>query len=273
MTDRRSVSPLITADGLARTLSYVRVCDIRWDLADPSSGRRGYEEGHIPGAVFVDLDTDLAGPPGVEGRHPLPGIDEFTETLGRLGIDETTDVVVYDDASGRIAARMWWMLRAIGHERVRLLDGGFQSWVASKGEVATGTEIATPRRYGGALAFTGVISHEEVADRPLIDARDGRRYRGEIEPIDPKPGHIPGAVNISTSRNLDDDGHFLSPEELASVYVDLPEDVAVSCGSGVTACHNALAMVSAGLEMPDIYVGSYSEWTRRGLPVVTGPKP
>lgn len=263
----------MTADELVRTLSEVRVCDIRWDLADPTSGRRSYEEGHIPGAVFVDLDADLAGPPGVEGRHPLPGIDEFTATLGRLGIDETTDVVVYDDAGGRIAARMWWMLRAIGHGRARLLDGGLQSWIASGGQLATGTQVATPRRYEGAHAFTGVISHEEVAGRHMIDARDGSRYRGEIEPIDPKPGHIPGAVSISTSRNLGEDGHFLSAEELATVYGDLPEDVAVSCGSGVTACHNALAMVAAGMDMPDVYVGSYSEWTRRGLPVVTGPNP
>lgn len=243
------------------------LCDIRWDLVDPTKGRSTYEDGHIPGAFFVDLDTDLADPPGHRGRHPLPPIDVFAATLGRLGITEDSHVVVYDDMAGRIAARLWWMLRAIGHEKVQLLNGGYGAWT---GESETGWNEPTPAKYGEPEGFAGVVTHDQLADRTVVDARAGARFRGEHEPADPKAGHIPGAVNISTGRNLDGEGLFLDADTLAEVYDGLPSDPVVSCGSGVTACHNALAMVVAGFDMPDVYVGSFSEWSRLDLPVDTG---
>lgn len=241
--------------------------DLRWDLVDRSKGRADYETGHIPGAFFVDLDRDLAAPPGERGRHPLPPVDEFTATLGRLGISRDTHVVVYDDAAGRIAARMWWMLRSIGHENVQVLDGGFAAWT---GATESGWNEPSPASYPAVEGYTGVVEAEELDERTVVDARASERYRGEFEPVDPKAGHIPGAVNIPTSSNLAQDGRFLTAEALAQVYADLPSDPVVSCGSGVTACHDALAMVAAGMPMPDVYVGSFSEWSTKGLPVEIG---
>lgn len=264
------MTPLVTADELAAMLDQVRCCDLRWDLTDPEKGRSNYEAGHIPGAVFVDLDADLAAPPGIDGRHPLPDVADFARTLGRLGIERATHVVAYDDAGGRIAARLWWMLRAIGHEKVQVLDGGLRAW---SGEIETGSTDMPAASYPVPERFAGVVAHDELEGRPVIDARAGERYRGEVEPVDPKAGHIPGAVNIPTAENLDGRGRFLPPGELARVYSDTPHDVVVSCGSGVTACHDALAMVVAGRAMPDVYVGSFSEWSRRDLPVSTGPEP
>lgn len=267
------MTPLISADDLAAALDRVRVCDVRWDLADPARGRSRYETGHIPGAVFVDLDDDLAGRPGLDGRHPLPDPAEFAAALGRLGIEPDTHVVVYDDARGRVAARMWWMLTAIGHRAAQVLDGGLQTWVDAGGDLDPGWVAPVPRRYPAPERFEGVIGHTDIPGRALVDARAGERYRGEVEPIDPKAGHIPGAINIPTDRNLDESGRFRSATELALVYHDLPADPAVSCGSGVNACHTALAMVVAGMPMPDVYVGSFSEWSRRDLHVTTGPRP
>jgi len=232
-----------------------------------------YQSGHIPGAVFVDLDQDLAGSPGVAGRHPLPDPSAFAATLGGLGIEPSTHVVVYDDAGGRIAARLWWMLRAIGHERVQVLDGGYQAWVGGGHDVETGKVTPEPTRYPEPGEFTGVVTHEQMAHRTLIDARNPDRYRGDQEPVDPKPGHIPGAHNVPTSENLDETGRFRDAAALARLYSEFPADVVVSCGSGVTACHDALAMVVAGRDIPDVYVGSYSEWSRRDLPVSTGDRP
>lgn len=267
------MTPLISADVLAAALDRVGVFDVRWDLTDPARGRNSYEEGHIPGAVFVDLDDDLASPPGMTGRHPLPEPAGFAATLGRLGIEPGTHVVVYDDAGGRVAARMWWMLKAIGHEETRVLDGGLQAWVEAGGGLDPGWVEPVPTQYPAPERFEGVIGPTDVPGRTLIDARAGERYRGEVEPIDPKAGHIPGAINIPTDRNLDVSGRFRSAIDLALVYDDVPADPAVSCGSGVTACHAALAMVVAGMPMPDVYVGSFSEWSRRDLDVSTGPMP
>lgn len=263
------VSPLITTDELRSILGSVGLYDIRWDLTDPDSSRLRYQEGHIPGAVFVDLDTDLAGEPGVDGRHPLPGVEEFASTLGRLGISPDTDVVVYDDDAGRYASRLWWMLRSIGHERVRVLDGGLHSW---EGPLEKGSAEPVEVQYPVPKGFTGVVSHDQLSGRLVVDARATERYRGDIEPVDPKAGHIPGAINISTNANLQADGRFRDIEELRQTYQDLREPV-MSCGSGVTACHDALAMVAAGLGMPDVYIGSFSEWSRRDLPVTTGDEP
>lgn len=264
------VSPLITTEELDRCLEDAVVCDVRWDLVDPDKGRSQYESGHIPGAVFVDLDRDLASAPGIDGRHPLPDLNDFASTLGRLGISPNSHVVVYDDNSGRIAARMWWMLRSIGHEQVQVLDGAFATWVGEGRETEPGSAANQPATYPTPDRWTGVVTHQHLADRVLIDARAPERYRGDIEPVDDVAGHIPGAVNVPTDHNVDKDGRFRSPESLEEVYATFPHDVVVSCGSGVTACHDALALVIAGRPMPDVYVGSYSEWTRRGHSVDTG---
>lgn len=268
-----AMHPLISAEKLATVMDDVHICDIRWDLTDPTKGRQTYRQGHIPGAVFVDLDADLSAAPGQSGRHPLPTIEDFAATLGRVGISPTTRVVTYDDVSAQIASRLWWMLRSIGHEEVQVLDGGLGAWVDRGGTLATGDTTPDPVEYPVPEGFTGVVSHHEVAGRPIIDARAAERYRGEHEPVDPKAGHIPGAVNIPAASNLDNTGRFLSSGALAEVYSGVSDEVAVSCGSGVTACHDALAMVVAGRPMPDVYVGSFSEWSRRGEPVVTGPNP
>lgn len=265
--------PLISAEKLATVLDDVHICDIRWDLTDSTKGRNTYRQGHIPGAVFVDLDADLSAPPGVSGRHPLPRIEEFAATLGRIGVGPATRVVTYDDVSGQIAARLWWMLRSIGHEQVQVLDGGLRSWVEAGGALATGDVTPDPVRYPVPEAFTGVVTHEEVGDRSIIDARAAERYRGDHEPVDPKAGHIPGAINIPSAANLDDTGRFLPADALTEVYGDVADDAALSCGSGVNACHGALAMVLAGRPMPDVYVGSFSEWSRRDKPVATGEDP
>lgn len=245
------------------------VCDIRWSLTDPTHGVAAYEEGHIPGAVFVDLDRDLAAVPG-PGRHPLPDPDDFAATLGRLGIAPPSEVVVYDDAQGMVAARMWWMLRSIGHRRARLLDGGFESWVDEGRPVEAGVNQPVPVAYPGPIYFSGVATIDDLGERTLIDLRAAPRYAGLEEPIDPKAGHIPGAVSLPADGNLGPSGRFLGPAALARRYRDIGSDAVVYCGSGVNACHGALAMVLAGRDMPDVYVGSYSEWSRLDLPVATG---
>jgi thiosulfate/3-mercaptopyruvate sulfurtransferase len=267
------MKPLITAGELAASIERPVICDIRWDLTDPAKGKETYLSGHIPGAVFVNLDVDLAGEPGLSGRHPLPKASDFTATLGRLGIDPDSQVVVYDDVGGRVAARLWWMLLSIGHQTVQVLDGGYQAWVAGGHEIATDDVQRNPVTYPAPIRFVGVVSYDQVPDRVVVDARAGERYRGEVEPVDPKAGHIPGAINIPTSANLTDDGRFETPEHLADLYADVPDGAAVSCGSGVNACHGALAMVVAGRDLPDVYVGSFSEWSRRDLSVETGAHP
>jgi thiosulfate/3-mercaptopyruvate sulfurtransferase len=265
--------PLIDPDELAERLDEVLAFDLRWSLTDPSQGRQTYEEGHIPGAVFVDLDHDLAARPGLSGRHPLPQIDAFGKTLGRLGVTPDAEVVAYDDMSGAIASRMWWMLRSIGHERSRVLDGGFRAWADSGHPVETGWNESEPRDYPTPRSFKGVIDVNEVRYHEIVDARAPERYTGETEPVDPKAGHIPGAVNLPYSGNLDSEGQFLSADRLKQRFRDVPDRAAMSCGSGVTACHNALAMVLGGRQMPKVYVGSFSEWSRRDMPVKTGSLP
>lgn len=266
------MGPLIDAEELSTRLDEVHLFDIRWALTDATKGRATYEKGHIPGAVFVDLDIDLSAPPG-PGRHPLPEPSVWGRTLGRLGVADDDEVVVYDDTNGTIAARMWWMLRAIGHESSRLLDGGYQVWVASGGAVERGRNDPEPVEYPPVGAFAGVVGSGEVPGRVLVDARAPERYRGDHEPVDPKAGHIPGALNLPNAVNLDGSGRFLDSPALQAIYSGLGSKPVMSCGSGVNACHNAIAMVLAGLEMPDIYIGSFSEWSRLGLPVVTGDQP
>ena len=265
------MQPLISTIELAERLDEVVLNDIRWSLTDPERGRQTYEAGHIPSAVYVDLDTDLAGKP-ISGRHPLPDPNEFAKTLGRLGIKTSDEVVVYDDMQNTIAARMWWMLRSIGHERVRVLDGGYQRWADEGRPVDFGNVVRTRTSYPN-VVFTGAATHRDLKDRPHVDARAAVRYVGEFEPVDPKAGHIPGAINLPATDNIDKAGRFLTPDHLGQRFGGLGDNAVISCGSGVTACHNALAMVIAGMEMPDIYVGSFSEWSNLDLPVNTGSNP
>ncbi len=264
--------PLISVGELADRLDEVAIFDLRWSLTDPGQGRAAYQTGHIPGAVFVDLSTELSAKVG-EGRHPLPTAEEFTRTLGGLGAGPDDEIVVYDELGGSIAARLWWMLRSIGHERSRLLDGGIGAWIESGLPVTAEVTRRPSTLYPETSKFTGVVAIDDLAGRHLIDARAAERYRGDVEPVDPKAGHIPGAVNMPTSDNLGPTGRFLDSEELIEKYRHTPEDAIVSCGSGVTACHTALALVLAGHPMPDVYIGSFSDWSRRDLPVVTGDLP
>ena len=265
------MNPLIRVPELAQRLAEVKLLDIRWALTDPAHGRAAYREGHIPGAVFVDLDSDLSAPTGA-GRHPLPDAETFAGTLGRLGVSPDDEVVAYDDASGTIAARMWWMLRSIGHSAARVLDGGISSWSRAGKPLETGDRVPSEAHYPAPSGFSGVVTITQLEGRTIIDARAPERYRGEVEPVDPKAGHIPGAINRPASENLLTDGSMKSPDALREIYEGLDIPV-VSCGSGVTACHDALAMVAAGLELPDVYIGSFSEWSRLDLPVATGPEP
>jgi thiosulfate/3-mercaptopyruvate sulfurtransferase len=265
-------SPLITAHELSGSLEDITVFDVRWSLTDPGHGASAYEQGHIPGAVFVDLDSDLAGPPG-EGRHPLPPADEFARTLGRLGLEPHDDVVAYDDAGGAVAARLWWMLESIGHRgKVEVLDGGIQAWAGAGLALSTEPVAPASTTYSPVSGFTGVVTHDQLEGRVVADVRAPERYRGETEPIDPKAGHIPGAINYPLAENLSD-GHFKTKTELTERYENFPDDGVVSCGSGVNACHAALALVLAGRPMPDVYIGSFSDWSQRDLPVATGPEP
>ncbi len=261
------MSPLI-APGEVPT--NARIFDLRWSLADPDGGRNAYLAGHVPGAVFVDLDRDLAAPPSMDGRHPLPDPSDFAATLGRLGLAPDDSVVVYDDSGGAVAARLWWMLRAIDHERVWVLDGGFQAWQEAGFGVETGAVTPEPAHYPPPRGFSSVATRDDLRDRVLIDARAPERYRGETEPVDPKAGHIPGAINRPYMESLDSSGRFLPSEDLAARFSGLGDRPVVYCGSGVNSCHLALAMVAAGLDTPDVYVGSFSEWSRRDLPVETG---
>ena len=271
--------PLIDPPELAERLGSVALFDVRWDLADPDAGRRRYLAGHIPGAVFVDVERDLAAPGG-PGRHPLPPTADFARTLGRLGVGAATDVVVYDDAGGSVAARLWWMVSAIGHRgAVRLLDGGWQAWVETGFPTEEGEVSPAPVSYPAPPpSWQRVVDRHQVASGShlLFDARSPERYRGETEPVDPRAGHIPGAVNVPWQGNLLPNGRFKDAASLRRRFSALGADrrpVIVSCGSGINACHLALAMEIAGLARPLLYAGSFSDWSRSDLEVVTGPHP
>jgi thiosulfate/3-mercaptopyruvate sulfurtransferase len=275
-----SVSPLISPEELSDRVSdpSLRVADVRWYLGKPGRGRALYQEGHIPGAIFVDLDTVLAGHDG-PGRHPLPDPAEFARSLGALGIGREHQVVVYDDVGGSVAARLWWMLDNLGHREVRLLDGGIPAWVAAGLPLETAIASYPPADLALASSWQRVIDRESLRDRlgtvTLLDARAGERYRGEVEPVDPLPGHIPTAISAPALANVGPDGRLLSPAALMDRYRALgagDEPAVTSCGSGVTACLNALAMRVAGLPDPILYAGSYSDWSSAGEPVATGPE-
>lgn len=269
---------LISPEALRERLGdpALRIADVRWWLNDREKGRRDYVEAHLPGAVFVDLDRDLAAPPG-PGRHPLPSPADFAARMGELGFDDTTTIVAYDDAGGTIAARLWWMLDDLGHADVHLLDGGIQAWTAIGGELTVEVPAYPPGTLHLHDAWSRAIDRATLEDRlgdvVLLDARAPERYRGEVEPIDGVAGHIPTALNRPSGGNLGPDGRFLDPEALRARFAPLGSEFVSYCGSGVTACHNALAMRLAGLPDPLVYAGSYSDWTRAGRPVESSPEP
>ena len=270
-------SNLISAQELVSCIDdpRVRILDCRFDLADVSAGRRAYRDGHIPGALFADLDKDLSAPVSSHsGRHPLPDVNVLAATFGRLGIARTTDVVVYDGANGGLAARAWWLLRWLGHGRVRLLDGGYEYWRSSGFAVSSGNERVAAENFNAQPCSEKILTTAELAsdidaivDMQLIDARDAVRFRGEMEPIDAVAGHIPGARNLPYQCSLNDDGRWKARTGLVALWQRVLGDDregawAVMCGSGVTACHLAISALEAGYTEPRLYVGSWSEWIR-----------
>ena len=268
-------SPLISVDDLRRVLGDVTVLDVRYRTGGPT-GREEFLAGHVPGAGYVDLDADLAGPPGERGRHPLPEVAVFEAAMRRAGVREDRPVVVYDDWEARAAARAWWLLRFHGHADVRVLDGGWRAWREAGGEVATGEPVAPePGDFAAQPGGMPVVEVDSVLDvAVLVDARAPERYRGEVEPIDPVAGHVPGAVNVPTTDNVGPDGRFRSPETLRATYAAVgataDAEVAAYCGSGVTAAHDVLAMELAGVTAA-LYPGSWSEWVADPTrPVATG---
>lgn len=284
-------SPIISIGDLAGRLDdpNLLVVDTRWYLGRPGEGRAAYLASHIPGAIHLDLDADLAdlGGYGAPGRHPLPSPEAFAARMASAGIADETFVVAYDDAGGWVAARLWWMLDNLGHRGgVAVLDGGWEAWVAAGRPVTS--DVPPPAPVGSLHLddrWTGVISKDELAARlgelTLLDARAAERYRGETEPIDPVAGHIPTALSAPWDRNLGPDRRFLPAPDLRRRFGGLTAngpagpgaEVVTYCGSGTSALHHALAMRIAGLPDPTLYVGSYSDWSRSGMPVVTGPEP
>lgn len=275
------LSPIIRTEDLKLLKHDVILIDAR---SGPGAKEK-YTSLHLSKARFVDMENELSGAkenPENGGRHPLPDISKFSQVLEQLGITPGSHVVVYDDKNGaNAAARFWWMLRSIGHQKVQVLDGGFQAAV-SAGMATSSYEVASVARGRypldeWKLAVVGINQVEASVQKPdylVIDVREAERYRGEKEPIDLIAGHIPGSMNIPYMDNLNKDGFFLSPEELKEKYVKALDDrasnhVFVHCGSGVTACHTLLAMDYAGLPIPPLYVGSWSEWSRTGRPVAT----
>jgi thiosulfate/3-mercaptopyruvate sulfurtransferase len=278
------VNPLISADSLLAATDKPVLIDVTWNLSAPAGapkaapGRDAYDAGHVPGAHFVDLDTELAAPPGDGGRHPLPSATTVQAALRRAGVAEDSTVVVYDAANSMAAARAWWIFRYFGVRDVRVLDGGFAAWRAAGGEVTAdvpedgkGTFVAT----AGQVPILDAASAAELASTGvLLDARAPERFAGETEPLDKVAGHIPGAVNAPTAANVSADGHFLSADDLRARFTALGADgsapVGAYCGSGVTAAHEALALQVAGIEAA-VYVGSWSEWiTDPDRPIATG---
>jgi len=250
------------------------IIDCRFKLASPEQGQLDYETSHIPGAVYAHLDHDLSGPiiKGVTVRHPRPSVEHAAEVFSRFGIDSTIQVVAYDDQGGALAAaRVWWLLRWLGHEAVAILDGGWQGWINHKLPIKSGKETREPRKFIPHPRNELIISTAEVdqlRNDPrfrLLDARAADRFRGENETIDPVAGHIPGAISAPYAGNLQPNGTFRNGRRLAARYKRLIQDLPIDhvvcyCGSGVTAAHDVLAMMKAGLGEARLYSGSYSEW-------------
>lgn len=243
--------------------------DCRYDLADSSAGKRDYLESHIAGAVFADIHDHLSGPPVSEnGRHPLPTAERLVEVFRELGISGHTQVIAYDGSSGAFAARLWWLLRYMGHRAVAVLDGGWQAWRQADGMLESGDVRSTRGSFEGQARRDRLVLIDEIGDAALlVDSREAPRYRGELEPIDPYAGHIPGALNRCWKDNITENGYFASTEVLKADFAQLfgdveAENVVFYCGSGVSACHNLLAASRAGLVDSKLYAGSWSEWCR-----------
>jgi len=276
---------IISADTLAGWLGEadLRIVDARFSLADPEAGRRAYARAHVPGAVYFHLDEDLSGPvSATTGRHPLPEPAAFARRLSSAGIGNGNRVVVYDDASGAIAARLWWMLRWLGHADVAVLDGGFQDWLVGGLPVCADRPAAGPAEFLPSADAHMVVTSDQVmaqvaaGDMLLVDAREPERFLGEAEPIDRVAGRVPGAVNFPFRDNLAPGGRLQPPAELKRRWAALlgsrnSADVACMCGSGVTACLDLLAMEIAGFGAARLYAGSWSEWiTDPSRPVARG---
>ncbi|MFE7932629.1 sulfurtransferase [Streptomyces sp. NPDC057456] len=282
------MNAIITAPELAGDLAGENppvVLDVRWQLSvakaagePPFDGRAAYEAGHVPGAVYVDLDRELAGAAGGRGRHPLPDIALFGSAMRRAGVSAGRPVVVYDGGQGWAAARAWWLLRWTGHPDVRVLDGGLPSW---QGDLSVDVPARGEGDFEPVPGATGLLDADGAAalarSGVLFDARAGERYRGEVEPIDRVGGHIPGAVSAPTNDNVGPDGRFLSAEDLKDRFKALgasdDTEVGVYCGSGVSGAHEVLALAVAGIPAA-LYVGSWSEWSSDpARPVAVGPDP
>ena len=279
------LTTLVNTETLSRHHDDPRwvVMDCRFVLTDPDAGQRAYAAGHIPGARYAHLDNDLCSPvTPASGRHPLPYPHVLAEKLGRWGIDKSSQVVVYDDTFGAMAARLWWLLRWLGHEAVALLDGGFPKWQREGRPVTQKLPMIQATQFHPTINNAMWVDADYVEqmharkDGVLIDARADVRFRGDVEPLDKVAGHIPGAINIPYEDNLDFSGEFMSDEALRELYLAAmnhvaPDQVVQMCGSGVTACHNILAMEHAGLAGSKLYAGSWSEWiTDARHPVAKG---
>ena len=290
-------APLITAAELQSQLEQgvaLQLCDCSFDLADTDAGRRAFQKAHLPGARYLHLDQDLSGAKtGANGRHPLPTPQAFAQRLAALGLRDDLPVVAYDSSGGMYAARLWWMLRWIGHDQVQVLDGGLAAWralgaqpMAGNGQPpATGPLASDHRPFALRAPQLRWVDHAALraalgqADAQVVDARSPDRYRGENETLDPVGGHIPGAINRFFRDNLAADGCFKPAAQLREEWLALlghtpPQHTVQQCGSGVTACHNLLALEAAGLPGARLYPGSWSEWCAQpGAPVATGPQP
>jgi thiosulfate/3-mercaptopyruvate sulfurtransferase len=278
---------LISPEQLQRLLPDVFVADCSHELSDPAAGERDYAAGHIPGAIHFHLDRDLSSPPhGGNGRHPLPERSALAELLARLGLRSGQQVVAYDHAQGPYAARLWWLLRWLGHDQVAVLDGGWQAWLGAGGMIET--QKPEPHPHGDFAPHSSLTQFLQVDDivanlqhrqRLVVDARSQQRYGGDGETLDPKAGHIPGAVCRFFRDNLRDDGRFKSALDLRAEWLAVlgkrkPNEVVNQCGSGVSACHNLLALEHAGLSGSALYPGSWSEWCANpDRPVVRGSQP
>ncbi len=270
-------TPLISTTELRDSLGEVSLLDVRYRMGGGPSGPAEYAAGHLPGAVYVDMDTELAAAPGAGGRHPLPPTEIFQAAMRRAGVRGGTPVVVYDDWQSLAAGRCWWLLRFHGHPDVRILDGGLAAWLADGGELQQGMTVAEAGDFTAAPGGMPVVEADLVPEvGVLVDARAPERYRGETEPIDPVAGRIPGAVNVPTAANVTEDGRFRPSDELRQLYAAVGAvagaDVAAYCGSGVTAIHDIVAMEIAGVTAA-LYPGSFSGWIADPARPVTSGRP
>ncbi|MFO7166496.1 MAG: sulfurtransferase [Chloroflexota bacterium] len=282
-----AVEPLVTPEWLAGRLGdpSLRVVDVRWYLTEPGRGRAEYLAAHIPGAAYMDIDTDLSAPKGAgPGRHPLPSPEAFAEAAARAGIGDGTHVVAYDASGGAAAARLWWLLRYFGHEQVSLLDGGWPAWERAGYPTESGEKLPERARFTPRPNPAMVVDAQAVdalrrdPEALLLDARAAERYEGRVEPVDPRAGHIPGARSAPYAGNLRADGTLLSAEELRARYAALGADrartIVCYCGSGVTAAHDIFALHLAGRTDALLYEGSWSDWSSDpARPAATGPEP